>query len=91
MPKTTYEIWRDDLGTSLVRASERSKFAGMGKEPVLLLTFEACTGEEARSKYHEFFGLEPYVPEGSAAPCPNCGSPYYPDGSGECAKCGPIA
>jgi hypothetical protein len=90
MATTTYEIWRDDLGPSLVRADDGTKFAGMGAAPTLLLAFQARTGEEARVRYHEFLGLEPYVPEGNSAPCPRCGSHYYPNGSAECANCGPV-
>lgn len=54
----------------------------------MLWEFEAATSEEAMSVHFLRLGWAPYRPEGEPAPCPRCGSIYYPNGSAECWKCG---
>lgn len=56
----------------------------------LLWRIEAATSEEASAIHHLRLGWEPYKPIGEAAPCPKCGAMFYPEGSGECWRCGPI-
>jgi hypothetical protein len=56
----------------------------------LLWEIEAATLEEARAIYHLRMGFEPYVPMGEWEPCPKCGAVFYPEGSGQCWRCGPI-
>lgn len=57
----------------------------------ILYEIEADTWEEAQAVHHVKMGWGPYLPGGNPAPCPNdCGSIYYPEGSGECPGCGKI-
>ena len=53
----------------------------------LLFEFEAATSEEASAIYTLRMGWGAYRPMGEAAPCPDCGAWYYPEGSGECWRC----
>lgn len=54
-----------------------------------LYEFSAATGEEASTIHYERQGWGPYRPLGDPVPCPhNCGSEYYPQGSGDCSVCG---
>lgn len=55
---------------------------------VQLYVIEAPTWEEAMAEHHQRQGWKPYKPEGDQVPCEVCGTPYYPEGSGECGKCG---
>ena len=48
---------------------------------------EAGSWEEAMTIYNFRLGYTPYKPVGEAAPCPNCGSLHYPEGSGQCWNC----
>lgn len=48
----------------------------------LMFVIEAGSAEEAAAIQHLRLGWEPYRPMGKAAACPNCGSTFYPDGSG---------
>lgn len=43
--------------------------------------------EEASAVFNLRNGWEPYAPMGRAAPCPRCGSQFYPEGSGQCWHC----
>jgi hypothetical protein len=56
----------------------------------LLWEVSAATLEEALSIYHLRMGFEPFVPPGDVQPCPGCASPFYPQGSGQCWRCGKI-
>jgi len=43
-------------------------------------------------KYHELMGWADYKPMGAVQNCPNdCGSVFYPEGSGECRNCGKVS
>lgn len=55
-----------------------------------LFECEAHTGEEALSIYHLRMGWGPYTPAGNPAPCPRCGAWFYPEGSGDCWRCGNV-
>ena len=58
---------------------------------VLLHEIIASTGEDAMAQHHEKMGWEPYRPQGDSVPCPNdCGENYYPEGYGDCPRCGHI-
>jgi len=94
MPKT-YEAWIDEeegvvtLGDLENVQWQRSK--GLLKATRMLHRIEADTPEEAHAVHNIKMGWEPYVPIGKPAPCPRgCGGFYYPEGSGECPKCGRI-
>lgn len=54
---------------------------------VLLWRVEAGIWEEAQAIKHIRLGYSPYVPVGEPAPCPACGSMYYPGGSAQCWNC----
>ncbi len=72
-------------------AGERSaRVAGELVGAELLWEIEAETLEEALAIYHLRMGFEPFVPAGSPESCPKCGAPFYPEGSGECWRCGKI-
>jgi len=92
--KTTYRAYREsDISTSLYsRESEqdaRSKGL-LSSDAELLWEIEAHTQEEAAAIYNLRMGFEPYVPTGAPRPCPKCGAWFYPEGSGECWRCGRI-
>lgn len=48
---------------------------------------EAGSHEEAMAIYNIRRGFGPYKPLGESAPCPECGAPYYPEGSAQCWNC----
>jgi hypothetical protein len=54
----------------------------------VLYKIEAETYEEVAAIHHLRMGWEPYKPAGEPKPRPKCGSFYYPEGSGDCWKCG---
>ena len=63
----------------------------ISKNDRLIHKYRASTHEEAMSIRNLRLGWEPYVPNGKAEKCPkNCGSYYYPEGSGQCPYCGNI-
>lgn len=55
-----------------------------------LWEIETDTFEEAMAIRNLRMGFEPFVPEGEWQPCPKCGAVFYPEGSGQCWRCGPI-
>jgi len=57
----------------------------------LIWEIEAYTDEEAMAIYNLRMGFGPYEPMGHWQPCPKCGAPFYPFGSSECWRCGPIS
>ncbi|MBL1278362.1 MAG: hypothetical protein COB30_019995 [Ectothiorhodospiraceae bacterium] len=92
--KYKFEAWADDDGVSLV-ASDNVKWQQennlLGKHAKFLHSIEADTHEEAMAVHHIKMGWEPYKPMGEAKSCPKgCGAYFYPEGSGECPKCGKI-
>ncbi len=89
-----FEVWQDENGTTLSdeegikQLKDKGLFFG---EAVLLHVIMADTSEEAMAVHHIKMGWEPYKPAGNPQLCPNnCGSCFYPEGSGECPKCGKI-
>jgi hypothetical protein len=90
-----YECWFDpaDNGLALLRFQDvqRNRDAGqLSDQAVLQYAFIAHSGEEAMAIHALRQGWAPYVPMGEAAPCPNCSASYYPEGYGDCWRCGHI-
>jgi hypothetical protein len=73
-------------------AEERRSKGLLSDRATMLYSFEAATHEEAFAVHALRMGWQPYRPVGEAAPCPRCGALFYPEGSGECWRCGdPLA
>jgi hypothetical protein len=92
---TEYQAWFDpeDSCLSLIRFQDVQRDRDQGQlsdRAMLKYSFIAHTGEEAGAIRNLREGWAPYVPMGEAAPCPNCASPYYPEGYGDCWRCGHI-
>jgi GNAT superfamily N-acetyltransferase len=92
---TLYECWFDpaDSGLALLRAQDvqRNRDGGqLSDDAVMQYSFIAHSGEEAMAIHALRQGWAPYLPMGEAAPCPTCGSMYYPNGYGDCWRCGKI-
>jgi predicted enzyme related to lactoylglutathione lyase len=91
--QTMYQAWKTQDGAAFFPAS---RLGEMRANPAmtleaLLFEIEANTYEEAAAIYNLRMGFGPYQPGGDPAPCPNCGAWFYPQGSGECWRCGKIA
>lgn len=92
---TDYECWFDpeDNGLALLRFNDvqRNRDQGqLSERAVLQYRFAAHSGEEAMAIHALRQGWAPYVPMGDAAPCPTCGTNFYPQGYGDCWRCGHI-
>jgi hypothetical protein len=90
-----YQVWVDKKDGSITCASKESIIdqtsKGLLSKEDYMFNFFADSFEEAMAIYHLRMGFEPYKPLGEAKLCPNnCGSHYYPEGSGECPNCGII-
>ena len=89
-----YRAYREaPAQTGLYSEASESECRAKGLLPdsaELLWEIHASTLEEANAVYNLRMGFEPYVPEGQWAPCPNCSAVFYPEGSGQCWRCGPI-
>ena len=95
--KNTYEAWDDEenlcmpFATAEGIAEDRSKGL-ISKNAKFVFRIEADTWEEAMAVRNIKMGWSPYIPEGKPRNCPRlCGSIFYPEGSGECPKCGKIS
>lgn len=92
--KKRYEAWEDDqsleITFSTAEGIEEDKANGrLSKDSRIIFSIYASTWEEANFTYYEFMDWGTYEPPGELALCPNsCGATYYPEGSGECPKCG---
>lgn len=89
---TQYEAWECEDGVVLFDSAQLEK---MRSNSAMLLTqklyeFAAATAEEASSIHNLRMGFGPYKPMGEPAPCPRCAAWFYPQGSGQCWRCGPI-
>ncbi|MCW4238843.1 MAG: hypothetical protein G8D90_04355 [gamma proteobacterium symbiont of Clathrolucina costata] len=95
MASIKYEAWVDDESVTFAtsEAIEYQKAKGLlGNNLKLLHVVEADTPEEAMAVHHIKMGWEPYKPMGEPQLCPNdCGSYFYPEGSGVCPNCGKIS
>jgi hypothetical protein len=92
---TDYEAWFDpaDSGLSLLRFQDVAAARGNGQlsdQAQLQYRFVAHSGEEAMAIHALRQGWAPYLPMGEAAPCPKCGANFYPEGYGDCWRCGHI-
>jgi hypothetical protein len=92
---TLYECWLDqeDNGLALLRAQDVATNRSQGQlsdQATMLYRFVAHTGEEARAIHALRQGWAPYLPMGEALPCPSCGTAFYPQGCGDCWRCGHI-
>jgi hypothetical protein len=90
---TDYQCWFDpeDSGLALLRFQDiqRNRDDGqLSDRAVLQYAFIAHSGEEAMAIHALRQGWGPYVPMGQAAPCPTCSANYYPEGYGDCWRCG---
>ena len=93
---TEWEAWIEgdaELTFSTVNRIEEMKARGLLPDRAKLLhRISAETPEEAHAILHLRMGRDPYRPIGEAIPCPNnCGSSFYPEGSGICPYCGKVA
>ena len=89
---TKYECWETDSGYMF---GDAAGVASAHADPALqllqkLFEFEAATYEEAASIYNLRMGHGPCIPMGEAEPCPQCSAWFYPRGSGQCWRCGPV-
>jgi hypothetical protein len=92
---THYQCWFDpeDNGLSLLRFQDVQRNRDQGQlsdQAVLRYEFSAHSGEEAAAIRNLREGWAPYLPTGDAAPCPTCGANHYPQGYGDCWRCGHI-
>ncbi len=92
MNRRIFSVWSSVDGSQITMSegSERPKFADGTLEPFcerLMFVIEAASAEEAAAVQHLRLGWEPYRPMSKAAACPNCGSNFYPGGSGQCWNC----
>jgi hypothetical protein len=90
-----YQCWADEAEgrLTLLRFQDVQTNRDQGilsSNAKLLYEFVAETGEEAASIRNVRQGWAPYSPMGEAAPCPTCGTAYYPLGYGDCWRCGHI-
>ena len=92
--KLRYEAWVDVESVTFATAEaieyqKANRLLGHGLK--FLYSVEADTPEEAMAIHHIKMGWEPYKPIGEPQKCPkDCGSYFYPKGSGVCPKCGQI-
>lgn len=90
---TKYQAWQFNDGCSFSESEHIAELKINGTIPEgaeFLYEIEANTWEEARSVHNLRMGWGPYNPEGAAEPCPKCSAFYYPQGSGQCWRCGEI-
>lgn len=95
MPKTVWQAWDDNSGGVVFAPSQRCielmEQGLLSQSAILKYEIEASTGEQAMTLHYQAMGFEPYKPLGQSVPCPNrCGGTYYPEGFGDCPKCGHI-
>lgn len=77
--------------TTRENADNLKRAGQLESDAQLIYEFKAASGEEASTIHYERQGWKPYQPIGESAVCPNqCGSFYYPLGSGDCPVCGHI-
>jgi hypothetical protein len=92
---SVYECWSDpeDNSITLLRTQDVAAVRAQGQisdRATLSYSFVAHTGEEAMAIHALRQGWAPYLPHGEAAPCPTCNTPFYPQGYGDCWRCGHI-
>jgi hypothetical protein len=70
----------EELGTQNMHAADA----------VLLWEIDAHTYEEMMAIHSLRCGFGPYNPMGEPENCPKCTAYFYPQGSGDCWRCGKI-
>ena len=60
------------------------------EDNVLLWEIDAHTYEEMMAIHNLRCGFGPYNPMGEPENCPQCSAYFYPQGSGDCWRCGKI-
>jgi hypothetical protein len=88
-----YEAWETEDGHSFFVSDQLSAHERNPAEKLVkkLFEVEADTFEEALSIYYLRMGRGPFTPVGDPEQCPTCGGWFYPQGSGECWRCGKIS
>ncbi len=93
--KQRFEAWQvndEQLSFASVESVAEQRAKGLiGPDAKLLYVIEADTWEEACAIHYLRAGFGPYKPEGPPNRCPNCGAWFYPEGSGQCWRCGRVA
>lgn len=89
---TKYEAWEMDDGCVLFGSENREQVLANPavKFVKLLYEFEAATGEEASAIHNLRMGFGAYTPNGEPEECPKCCAWFYPQGSGQCWRCGQV-
>ena len=95
MVKHIYQCWITPDGTNITFTTRENaqKLKEQGliiREAFLQYSIEAETFEEASAIHSLRQGWGAYKPIGEPKPCPKCDSWFYPQGSGECWKCGKV-
>ena len=72
------------------REAELRKQKMHAEDTVLLWEIDAYTYEEMMSIHNLRCGFGPYNPTGELVNCPKCAAYFYPQGSGDCWRCGKI-
>jgi hypothetical protein len=88
-----FQVWFDPADNGLLLTVFQNVQANrdngqLSDDARLLYEIVTETYEEAMAIHYLRQGWAPYVPMGEAAPCPQCTTPYYPEGSGDCWRCG---
>jgi hypothetical protein len=88
-----FQVWFDPEDNGLLLTVFHNVQANrdngqLSDDAKLLYEIVTETYEEAMAIHYLRQGWAPYVPMGEAAPCPKCTTPYYPEGSGDCWRCG---
>lgn len=87
-----YQAWKTEEGEVFASMDTHSveELKEVYNATEFLFEIEAATGEEAAAIYNLRMNFGAHEPMGEPENCPNCGSWFYPQGSGECWKCGKI-
>ena len=92
--KTRYRAFQESSTQScLLGADLEAELRRKGllqSDAALLWEIEADTWEEAMSIHNLRMGFSPYKHVGEGQPCPQCSAVFYPQGSSQCWRCGPI-
>ena len=87
-----WECWQEPgVSLSLLphgKVAEHRAHGLLAEQAELRYAFPASTYEEAAAIHNLRQGWAPYCPMGAAASCPKCDAKYYPQGSGDCWRCG---
>ena len=87
-----YQAWETEDGFVFFSSDQLEAQRNNPGQKLVRKLFElaAGTGEEAMAIFNLRMGWGAYKPMGEAENCPKCGGWFYPQGSGECWKCGKI-